>query len=110
LLEIKDSNDGAAFQNFTDRRKTMMSVAVFEVFVSQDNAKIITTVAKSVYSCKNIMKRGKKRELVRKYIAKQSKPNNEAKKFLINLEIKLLRINFFDFDVFKDEEIKLNKN
>jgi hypothetical protein len=48
-----------------------LSVSLIELQVTNQNVKTMATLAKSVYSCKNILKRGKKRELFKQYFQKQ---------------------------------------
>lgn len=40
---------------------------MLEMYISSNNASSLTSMIKSIYSCKNILKRGKKRELIKKY-------------------------------------------
>jgi len=39
-----------------------------EITFSNTNARVITALAKSLYSCKNVLKRGRKRDLIRSLV------------------------------------------
>lgn len=58
-----------------------------EVNISNTNAKAITLMAKSLYSCKNILKRGRKRDLIRSFVkgskAKEEKPEFQEVKVVL---------------------------
>ena len=62
-----------------------------ELNITNTNARSLTSMAKGLYSCKNILKRGKKRELIRSFL--QTKPQQKSKGFSeISCEISQWRI------------------
>lgn len=76
------------------------------------NAKVISVIAKSIYSCKNIIKRGKKRELVKKILSNLKKDKDMEEQtpnptsFII--DIKQWKLMFYEQEEPKTAEINPN--
>jgi hypothetical protein len=45
-----------------------LTLALIELSITNKNVRTIASLAKSVYSCKNILKRGKKREFIKRFL------------------------------------------
>lgn len=50
-----------------------LSITYLELSLSDRDAKVLSTLARSVYGCKNVLKRGKKRELLKRLFIKESR-------------------------------------
>jgi hypothetical protein len=50
-----------------------LTLSLVEVHASNRNVKVLANLGKAVYGCKNIIKRGKKRQLLQHIISKSNK-------------------------------------
>lgn len=74
ILNIRDeSEENIGIEFMKDSTKYFeLSIMMIELAITNREAKIISNLAKSIYSCKNILKRGKKRELLKRLLTKNS--------------------------------------
>jgi len=67
--EISNDKNSVAFEYCHENRQfDELTASLIEIYVNNRNCKIISNLAKSLYSCKNILKRGKKREFFKNYL------------------------------------------
>ncbi len=79
--DYEDNKQRFALEFVKDSDKYFeFSIILADINVSNKIAKIISTLSKSIYSCKNILKRGKKRQLFKKLMKPKPTENKDPLK------------------------------
>ena len=80
-------------------------MSLVELQLTNRNIKTLSNLGKAVYGCKNILKRGKKRQLLQHIISKSNKiqrPNDINRVVQIDFEIERYRLIVSATDIPKD--------
>ncbi len=82
-------------------------MSLVELYLTNKNVKTISNLGKAVYGCKNILKRGKKRQLLQHILSKSDKlkkPNDLKRVVQIDFEIERYRLIMSALDIPKDQD------
>jgi len=72
--DLDASKEFLSVEFFTDSfGYSELTVSLFELNLTNRNIKTLATLGKAIYGCKNILKRGKKRELFQHLLSKSTK-------------------------------------
>jgi len=75
---LQEDNFGAALSLTADPVKMVITCNKIVVEVCPDHAKIISVLCKSAFSCKNIVKKGEKRQLFKTMFPKKANERNQT--------------------------------
>ena len=101
---LQEDNFGAAVSLQADPKKMVITCNQFDVEVCPDHAKIISVLCKSAFSCKNVVKKGEKRQLFQTMFP--SKPKERSPPPLGEQEVllKIHQVKILVFDQAIEED------
>ena len=105
---LESSRDIFGLEVFTDSfGYSELTISLLDLTLTNRSMKILASLAKAAYGCKNILKRGKKRELFQHILAKSKKfkqPNDINRVVQVDFEIEKYRLTVSQVEIAKESD------